>query len=213
MRKLILSMMLTADGMTARTDGDLGWFRTDPDFEVEMLALLNRVDGMLFGRKSYLLLADYWPNAAAPGAPDAPGGFSTRERAFAFTRLMNATPKLVVSRTLETLAWGPSQLIRGDLAAALRRLKALPGRDLVVFAGATLARSCIELDLVDEYRLMLHPLLLGRGLGLFTGLPEERPLHLLESKSFSSGVVLVRYEPEQDASQRDASQRDATERS
>jgi len=198
MRKLILSMMLSADGHTARPDGDLGWFLTDADFEDEMLGLLGSVDAMLFGRKSYRLLADYWPSAAEPGSLDAPGGFTSRERAIEFARLMNTIPKLVISSERGALDWGPAQRIGDDLAAEVRRLKNEPGRDLVAFAGATAAQSLIRLDLVDEYRLMLHPILLGQGLRLFgarppEGPPPEQPLKLLDARTFSSGVVLVRY--------------------
>jgi len=198
MRKLILSMMLSADGHTARPDGDLGWFLTDADFEDEMLGLLGSVDAMLFGRKSYQLLAEYWPSAAAPGSPEAPGGFTSRERAIEFARLMNTIPKLVISSERGALDWGPAQRIGDDLAAEVRRLKNEPGRALVAFAGATAAQSLIRLDLVDEYRLMLHPILLGQGLPLFGARPPEgslpeQPLKLLGSRTFSSGVVLVRY--------------------
>jgi dihydrofolate reductase len=197
MKKLILSMMLSADGHTARPGGDLGWFLTDADFEDEMLGLLHSVDALLFGRRSYLELGDFWPSAGDPGAPAAPGGFTRRERAVEFARLMNTIPKLVISTTLERLDWGPARRIGGDLAADVQRLKAEPGRDIVLFAGAAAAQSCMRLDLVDEYRLMLHPILLGKGLPLFAGAPAgalpELPLQLLAAKTFSSGVVLLRY--------------------
>lgn len=193
MRKVILSMMVSLDGKTARSDGNLDWFSTDRDFEDEMLSLLGSVDGMLFGRKSYQLLADYWPNADQPGAPDAPGGFTTKERAREFTRLMNTNLKLVVSTTLKQLPWGPARLISSDVAGEVRRMKAAPGRDLVLFAGAGLARTFVELDLLDEWRLMVHPVALGAGLDLFAPPLPERTLRLLEARAFSSGVVLLRY--------------------
>jgi dihydrofolate reductase len=193
MRKIILSMMLSADGRVARPDGNLDWFRTDADFEDEMLALLDGVDGMFFGRRAYLELAQYWPTADAPDAPAAPGGFTSRERALAFIRRMNELPKLVVSNSLRELPWGPAQLVRGDLRAEVARLAAAPGKDLVVFAGASTAQSFMRLDLIDEYRWMVHPVVLGRGIELFGSLDAERPLELLGSRAFSSGVVLSRY--------------------
>jgi dihydrofolate reductase len=193
MRKLILSIMVSADGFTARSDGDIGWFLTDAAFEEEMQGLLESVDAMLFGRKSYLELAAFWPTAGTPGADDAPGGFTSRERAVQFARLMNQIPKVVFSTTLKELTWGPAELVRGDVQATVSRMKAAPGRDLVLFAGAGLAGSFMELDLIDEYRLMIHPRLLGRGIGLFAGLTAERPLTLLGAKTFSSGVALLRY--------------------
>lgn len=193
MRKIVLSMMVSVDGKTARPDGSLDWFLTDRDFEDEMLALLRNVDGMLFGRKSYQLLADYWPSADQPGAAEAPGGFTSDERRRELTRLMNTIPKLVVSTTLKQLPWGPARGLGTDLASEVRRLKAEPGKDLVLFAGATLARAFIELDLLDEWRLMVHPVALGAGLDLMSPPLPERALRLLETRAFSSGVVLLRY--------------------
>jgi dihydrofolate reductase len=193
MRKIVLSMMLSLDGKTARPDGNLDWFLTDREFEDEMLSLLRSVDGMLFGRRSYELLADYWPTADQPGAPEAPGGFTSKERGRELARLMNTLPKLVVSTTLKQLPWGPARLIASDLAGEIRRLKAESGKDLVLFAGAGLARTFMQLDLLDEWRLMLHPIALGAGLELFAPPLPERALRLLEARAFSSGVVLLRY--------------------
>ena len=127
MRKLVLSMMVSVDGKTARPDGGLDWFLTDRDFEDEMLSLLRNVDGMLFGRKSYQLLADYWPSADQPGAPDAPGGFTSKERRRELTQLMNTLPKLVVSTTLKQLPWGPARLLTSDVAGEVRRGWPAPG--------------------------------------------------------------------------------------
>ena len=197
MKKVILSMMVSADGMTAGPNGDLDWFASDADFETEMLALLRRVDAMLFGRKSYLELAEFWPHAAAEGSPEAPGGFTSRERQLEFTRLMNTIPKIVFSTTLRSPEWGPVELVERDVAGAVARLKSAPGGDLVLFAGAGLARTFAQLDLIDEYRLMVHPVMLGDGLPLFGGPPGPAPakqsLALLGSQTFSSGVVLLRY--------------------
>lgn len=194
MRKVILSMMLSLDGMTARPDGDLGWFLSDARFEDVMLSLLRSVDAMMFGRVSYQLLADFWPTAGTPTSPDAPGGFTSRERAAEFARLMNSIPKVVFSRTLSEAAWGPARLVRDNVGEEVARMKAGPGKDLVLFAGAGLAKTFMNLDLVDEYRLMVHPIVLARGIGLFDGLTSERRLKLLGVQAFPSGIVLLRHE-------------------
>jgi dihydrofolate reductase len=194
MRKIILSIMVSADGFIARADGNIDWFLTDAGFEEEMLTVLNGVDAMLFGRKSYELLADFWPTAGAPGSPDAPGGFTSRERAIEFARLMNTIPKIVFSSTLRQLSWGPGELVQHDVPGAIVRLKAAPGRDLVLFAGAGLAQTFMQLDQIDEYRLMVHPVMLGTGIALFEGASPERPLTLRSAQTFSSGVVLLRYD-------------------
>jgi dihydrofolate reductase len=193
MRKLILSMMASLDGFIARSDGNLDWFLTDEEFEVEMLSLLHSVDGMLFGRVSYQLLAGYWPTAGTSAGEAAPGGFTSKEREIAFATLMNSISKTVYSRTLGKAEWGPATIVRDVGAEHIARLKRQPGKDLVLFAGAQLASAFARLDLFDEYRLMVHPIVLGAGIPLFAGLHDERRLNLQRTKTFPSGVVLLQY--------------------
>jgi dihydrofolate reductase len=198
MRKLILSMMVSLDGAIARADGNLDWFVSDVDFEEEMLGLLRNVDGMFFGRLSYQLLAQYWP-AAGSSAQQAPGGFSSMEREIEFARLMNSIPKTVYSRTLRQADWGPVNVAKEVNAEEVAHLKRSPGKDLVLFAGAQLASSFAKLDLIDEYRLMIHPIVLGNGIALFQGLTQERKLELLRTRIFPSGVVLLHYQRDRTA--------------
>ena len=194
MRKLILSIVVSADGMIARADGDISWFLTDEAYEREMFALLQRVSAMLFGRVSYQLLAEYWPKAGTPAADAAPGGFTSKEREVEFARLMNTIPKIVFSRTLSRADWGPATLIKDDAGGEVARMKEQPGNDLVLFAGANIASTFMNLDLVDEYRLLVHPILLGDGISLFKNLSAERRLKLVDAKTFPSGVALLQYE-------------------
>ncbi|HEV7764130.1 MAG TPA: dihydrofolate reductase family protein [Thermoanaerobaculia bacterium] len=186
MRNVILSMMVSLDGQIARPDGNLDWFLTDADFEDEMLGLLNSVDAMIFGRVSYELLKEYWPTAGS-SAEQAPGGFTSNEREVEFARLMNTIPKIVFSRTLEHADWGPVTIEREVHADAIG------GRKVVVFAGASIATAFMNLDLVDEYRVMVHPIVLGKGIPLFAKLEEERTLALQRTVRFGSGVVLLEY--------------------
>lgn len=192
MRKIILSMMVSLDMQIARADGNLDWFRSDTEFEAEMLYLLRAVDGMIFGRVSYELLAQYWPTAGSGDAP-APGGFSSKEIEKEFARLMNGVPKIVYSRSLKSADWGPVTLINEVSAVEVERVRRQPGRDLVLFAGANLASEFVRQDLIDEYRLMVHPLAIGNGIPLFQGLAAERSLELQRSKALPSGVVLLQY--------------------
>ncbi|HYM80770.1 MAG TPA: dihydrofolate reductase family protein [Candidatus Limnocylindria bacterium] len=159
-----------------------------------MLTLLRSVDGMLFGRVAYELLAKYWPMAGTAAAEEAPGGFTSKEREVAFAERMNSIPKIVYSTTLMNPSWTPARVVRQVTADDIARLKREPGKDLVLFAGVNLASVFIDLDLVDEYRLMVHPVALGGGKPLFNGLESERRLKLLRSKTFGSGVVLLQYE-------------------
>lgn len=193
MRNVILSMAVSLDGSIARADGDLGWFLTDDGFEVEMLSLLHSVDAMMFGRVAYQLLAEYWPFAGTPASGDAPGGFTSKAREIEFAGLLNSIPKIVFSRTLTKAEWGPATIVRENISREIARMKQEPGKDLVLFAGANIGSTFVNLDLVDEYRLLVHPIVLARGLSLFKNVMEERKLKLLRTKSFDSGVVLLHY--------------------
>lgn len=193
MRKIILSMMVSLDGFVARPDGNLDWFLTDGEFEDEMLTLLRSVDLMLFGRVSYQLLAEYWPTAGTSSAQDAPGGFTSQEREIEFARLMNSIPKTVYSRTLAKAEWGPVTVDAEVSANRIAQLKQQPGKDVALFAGASLASAFVQRDLVDEYRLMIHPIILGSGIALFPERSEERRLKLQRTRTFPSGVTLLQY--------------------
>jgi dihydrofolate reductase len=111
-----------------------------------------------------------------------------------FGRLMNSIPKVVFSRTRSEAAWGPVRLVRENVAEEIARMKTQAGKDLVLFAGADLAATFMNLDLVDEYRLMIDPIVLGNGIALFGKVEAERPLRLLGVDAFPSEVVLLRYE-------------------
>jgi dihydrofolate reductase len=108
---------------------------------------------------------------------------------------MNNTPKLVVSHTLRSLEWQNSTLISGDVAQELRRLKEQPGTDISITGSATLVRSLLRDGLLDELRLLVHPIVVGTGKRLFEDEREPIPLKLLESKTFSTGVLYLTYGP------------------
>lgn len=195
MSKVILSVMVSLDGRMARSDGDLNWFLTDAEFESEMLGVLRGVDAILLGRRSYELLGEYWPNAGTSASTEeAPGGFTSEEREVTFAELMNTIPKVVYSRTLQRGHWGPSRIVSGDIEEDLARMKRGATRDLVLFAGPDIASQFIERDLFDEYRLMVHPIVLGSGPALFARESGERRLRLERTRTFASGVVLLQYE-------------------
>ncbi len=199
MRKVILSMMTSLDGSIAKPDGDINWFRTDAGFEEEMLTLLHSVDVMLFGRVSYQLLAEFWPTAGQEASGEAPGGFTTKAREQEFATLMNETPKIVYSRTLTAPTWGPVRVVRDGIAEDLARMKQEPGKDIVLFAGANIGTTFINLDLVDQYRLMIHPVIISRGIDLFGNVAAERPLTLSRTRTFDCGVILLQYDRDRGA--------------
>ena len=195
MRKVVLSMLVSLDGLTARPDGNLDWFLNDEEFESYSRDMLRNVGAMLVGRVTYRMFSEFWPHVGTDRAQAPPGdAFASKDGEREMGELMNSIPKIVFSRTLTEAPWGPSTIIRENIAERVGELKRAPGKDLFLFAGATLARSFMQLDLIDEYRLLIHPILLGRGLALFGNQEPERALVRTHVKAFCSGIVAVHYD-------------------
>lgn len=188
MRELILQMMVSVDGMTEGPGKNLDWvYVVDPDLDSNLAELLDSADAQIFGRASYELLAQYWPDAER--GPATPGDKMLAPK-------VNGLPKIVVSRQEPNLAWTPATRIGNNLASEVNALKDQPGRPLILFGGATTAREFMRLGLVDEYRLLVFPVLLGGGQPLFAGDQYSSELQLIQTISFAqSGVVLHRYRP------------------
>lgn len=184
MRRLILFNMLSLDGYIARADGSLDWHRTDAEFSDFAVEQLAEAGGLVFGRKTYELMAGFWPTPAGlEGDP-------------LVAEAMNRLPKYVASRTLREAPWNNSVLLRGDAAAEIAALKRQTGRDLFLFGSADLGASLIQAGLIDEFRLMLNPLVIGGGIPQF----REQPLHLslARTRPFANGNILLVYEPAQE---------------
>jgi dihydrofolate reductase len=183
-RKLFLQINTTVDGYVEDSRGDIDWHFADDEFDAFILDTLRSIDGMVFGRVAFEKLAAYWPTAEHEARSAA-----QRETAL----LMNELPKYVVSHTLTGSTWRNSHVVAGDVPGAIRQLKARPGKDLALFAGAAAARSFVRLGLVDELRLIVNPLLQGGGTRLFTGEDEPRRLTLTSARPFTSGAVVLTY--------------------
>jgi dihydrofolate reductase len=141
---------------------------------------LHASDALLLGRNTYEGFAAAWPSM-------------TDEAGFADK--MNSMPKYVVSSTLERAEWPGSKLIEGDVAEEIRKLKQEPGQDLLLSGSAQLFNALMQENLIDLYRFMLHPVVLGKGKRLFAEGVDAKPLDLTETKRFSSGIVILEYEP------------------
>jgi dihydrofolate reductase len=153
----------------------------DRDLDELTADWIAAADAFLLGRRTYELFADYWSQVTDPDDPRA-------------TRL-NALPKYVVSGTLNEVPWNNSRLLRGDMADEVARLKREPGNELQVHGSATLIRALMEHGLVDEYRLLIHPVVLGNGKRLFADGTTPAALKLTGTKTTSRGVVAHVYEP------------------
>jgi dihydrofolate reductase len=179
MRKLFWQMSVTLDGFmegpNRELDDTAGY--VDDDFERYASSMLNSIDGMLLGRRTYELFAGYWPTATGPDADR-----------------MNQLPKTVFSRTLDKLEWQNSRLVENDVVEEVVRLKQQPGGDLALFGSATLASSLIPHGLIDEFRIFITPAILGRGTPMFSNIRDKIPLNLTKSEQWSSGIVALFYQ-------------------
>src|SRR5262249_11550670 len=140
------------------------------------------------GRKTYQGFENYWP--AVPKDPSSP------KELVEFAHWMENAPKIVFSKTLDKVEWTNSTLAKGDIAEEVAKLKQQPGNDMVIFGGAGIVSSFVEQGLIDEYRLKVHPVVLGSGLPLWQSVKERRNLKLTQAKAFDTGVVALYYQPD-----------------
>lgn len=182
-RKVILFNMTSLDGLFEGPGHDLNWHNVDEEFNDFAIEQLDSAGALIFGRVTYEMMAGYWPSQGA--IEDDP---RVAER-------MNHLPKLVFSRSLARADWNNTRLVKGDPLAELTRLKNEPGGSLFVFGSANLAATLVAHGLIDEFRVMLNPLILGSGTPLFQGISQPVPLRLVSCRSFSNGNVLLYYQP------------------
>ena len=183
MRKLLSFMVVTLDGYYEGPNGEFDWPNVDDQFNEFAISQLNDIDTLVFGRVTYEGMASYWPTPAAVEGDPAVAG------------RMNSIPKIVFSTTLDTADWENTTLIKGNVADAITELKRQPGKALAMFGSPHLTASLLEQGLVDELRVMVHPILLGAGKSLFAGLNHRVPVTLETTTAFSSGNVLLSYRP------------------
>jgi dihydrofolate reductase len=179
MRKIVAGLFISLDGVVDRPDQ---WHF--PYFNEEMGeaigAQMAEADTMLLGRVTYQEFASYWPQQSSDVPP---------------ADFMNNTRKVVVSTTLETADWQNSTLIKSNVAEELTKLKQQPGKSIGITGSPTLVRSLLRDNLLDELRLLVHPIVVGKGKRLFPDGTEETPLKLVDSKTFSTGVLYLTYQP------------------
>jgi dihydrofolate reductase len=184
MRKVIYAMNVTLDGFVEGPNRELDWSNPDEELHRFWNDQEREIDTSLYGRRLYEIMNDYWPTADEDSsAPDY---------VLEFAQIWKEMRKVVFSTTLEKVE-GNSRLAKDSTADEVAELKAQPGKDIAV-GGPTLAASLIRLDLVDEYRLVVHPVVLGAGLPFFPSLDQSIDLRLLETRTLGSGTVYLRYE-------------------
>ncbi len=183
MGKLIYSMNVSLDGFVETPDHGLDWAAVDEELHTWFNDQARRVDAFLYGRRLHELMAAYWP--AADSDPSATPSM------LEFARIWRPKPKIVFSTTLETVEWN-GRVVSGDVGVELAKLRQEFDGDLDV-GGPTLASAFIERGLVDEYRLVVHPVVLGAGTRFFPGLDRLIGLRLVDTRTFESGAVYLGY--------------------
>ena len=183
MREVILMMSVSLDGFIEGPERELDWHMVDDELHSHFNSQLSAMGAFLHGRVTYQLMAEFWPTADRDPSSTGP--------MVEFARIWRDMPKVVFSRTLEGADWNTT-VVRDVVADDVMALKAQSGGDLAL-GGADLAASFMRLDLIDEYRLYVHPVVIGQGKPLFQPSNVRIDLRLAETRTFGNGVVLLRY--------------------
>jgi dihydrofolate reductase len=182
MRKLILQMLVSVDGLYEGPNKEIDWHHVDEEFNAYSIDFLNNLDILLFGRITYELMASYWPTQEA------------RTNNPVVAERMNNLSKIVFSSTLTCANWQNTTVVNENLCEVVMNLKQEKGKDMAIFGSSNLALTFIKQQLIDEYRIMINPLILGKGTRLFEGLSNALPLRLKATRTFKSGNVMLCYE-------------------
>jgi dihydrofolate reductase len=183
MRKLSVFNNVSLDGYFTDQDCDMSWAHNQ-DAEWNAFTQENAGGGeLVFGRKTYDLMVSFWPTPqAAQLMPEVAAA-------------MNQLPKIVFSKTLDKAMWNNTRLINGDIAAETLKLKQEPGPGLVIMGSGSIVSQLAQTGLIDEFQIVIHPLVLGAGRTLFEGGKEKLDLKLASTRTFMNGNVLLKYEP------------------
>jgi dihydrofolate reductase len=192
MGKVVYWMSVSLDGFVETRDGNIDWTMPDAELFRFHIDAARQLGAFLYGRRTYELMAQFWPTAGLdPSAPEHVGEIGP-ELVAEFARVWRAKPKVVFSRTLGSVG-NDSRLAREDVATEVARTRQEVQGDLGV-CGPTLAATFMQRGLIDEYRLFVRPIVLGGGKPYFTALDRPIALRLTETRTFAGGVVLLRYE-------------------
>ena len=183
MKKIIVSNLVSADGFYEGTDKDLSAFKFDPRLYGVMIPAFDRSDTILMGRGTYEFFASYWPTKTKLDDPAAD--------------FMNHYTKIVISKTLEKAPWGKWEepiLIKSNVEESVAKLKQQPGKDIIIFGSGELLSTLSRADLIDEYRFIVNPVILGDGRRMFEQIELKHSLKLNSATVLNHGLVVLDYE-------------------
>ncbi len=183
MRTVYAFLMTSLDGYHTDAAGTVDWFVSDPEFGAYARGQGERIDTIVMGRRTFELMASYWPTPA--GVADDP----------VVAAFMNDLPKVVASRTLTSHEWGPTSFVAHDVAGHVARLKASPGKEIAVFGSSSLVAQLLPTGAINELRIAVAPVVLGAGEPLFAGTQGPVGLERIDLRTLGGGIVLLTYRP------------------
>jgi len=194
-RRVVVAEFVTLDGFIVGPDEDMSWVIEgfDPRMQEDIAQDVGSYDLFVFGRVTFDIFAGYWPNAVAYDDGDSldPAGGKEDPR---IIRALNEEAKLVFSTTLGEPGWSGTRVVGAGVEEEIRRLEAEPGSAMLVQGSASVVQALARADLVDEYRLLLHPVLLGAGTPLFGGGHGRQDLDLVRTVQYANGVIATTYQ-------------------
>jgi dihydrofolate reductase len=202
MRKVVASHFITLDGFIVGPDEDVSWVIDGFDAAMQddiAQTMSESFDLYVFGRVTYDIFAPYWPHAV-PYEPGDERSVSAGKEDARIIRALNDTPKLVFSTTLEKPEWQNTRVLRGGVEDEIRRLKSEPGKSIQVQGSTTIVHALQRADLIDEYNLFVHPVVLGDGKRLFADGATRQNLELTAMKTYANGVISTTYSRKREAS-------------
>ena len=185
-RKLIFFMHTSLDGFVAGLKGELNWANVDDEMFDFVATMTDKADTALYGRVTYEMMQSYWPNAGKQ--PNA------SKHAKEHSAWYNKVSKVVLSKTISEKGLENTTVISDQLADNINKIKKQDGKNILIFGSPTASHSLLSQGLIDEFWLFVNPVLLGQGIPLFKGVTETTKLKLIETKTFSCGVIALHYE-------------------
>jgi dihydrofolate reductase len=183
MRKLTAFNFITVNGYFKGPEGDISWHKHDAEENEYAVEMLKTGNMMLFGRVTYEMMASYWPTwNAIKNDPIVAEG-------------MNNAEKIVFSTTLQTAGWHNTSLLKENMEKEIRKMKQEPGKDMTILGSGSIVTQFAEHGLIDEYQIMVNPVVLGDGIPLFKNIKHTLHLKLTGRRTFKSGTVLLNYQP------------------
>ena len=185
MKKVVIAMHISLDGFVRGPNGEMDWISVDEEMFGFTTVLTDNADTALYGRVTYEMMNNYWPTAGEQ--PNA------SKHDIEHSEWYNSVNKIILSSSMKGLETDNITILSDDMVDKMKKIKQQPGKDILIFGSPTACHSLMQYDLVDDYWLFINPVLLGKGIPLFS-YPDRSKLKLLSTKTFQSGVICLNYE-------------------